>query len=67
MLSVGIGIVMVPPIVFEIIPPYTTNNDTLIEQILNSPLITSKLPALSSTLLILGLVGLGVRGLLLTR
>ena len=67
MLSIGIGIVMVPPILFEVAPSYTPNNETLIEQILNSPLITSKLPALSSALLILGLVGLGVRGLLLTR
>jgi hypothetical protein len=67
MLSIGIGIVMVPPIVFEVIPSYTPDSETLIEQTINSPLITSKLPTLSSTLLILGLVGLGVRGLLLTR
>jgi len=67
MLSVGIGLVMVPPIVFEILPSYSPDNEILIEQTINSPLITSKLPTLSSTLLILGLVGLGVQGLLPTR
>jgi hypothetical protein len=67
MLSIGIGIVMVPPIVFEILPSASPDNETLVEQTINDPLYTSKLPTLSSTLLILGLVGLGVQGLLLTR
>jgi hypothetical protein len=67
MLSIGIGIVMVPPIVFEILPSSSPDNETLVEQTINDPLYTSKLPTLSSTLLILGLVGLGVQGLLLTR
>jgi hypothetical protein len=67
MLSIGIGIVMVPPIIFEILPSYSPDNEIVIEQAINSPLITSKLPTLSSTLLVIGLVGLGVQGLLLAR
>lgn len=67
MLSIGIGIVMVPPIVFEVLPSSSPDNEILVEQTINDPLITSKLPTLSSTLLILGLVGLGLHGLLLTR
>jgi hypothetical protein len=67
MLSTGIGIVMVPPIVFEVLRSSSPDNEILIEQTINDPLITSKLPTLSSILLILGLVGLGVQGLLLTR
>ena len=67
MLSIGIGIVMVPPIVFEILPSSSPDNEILIEQTINDPLFTSRLPTLSSTLLILDLVGLGVQGLLLTR
>jgi hypothetical protein len=67
MLSIGIGIVMVPPIVFEVLRSSSPDNEILIEQTKNDPLFTSKLPTLSSTLLILGSVGLGVQGLLLTR
>jgi predicted small integral membrane protein len=67
MLSIGIAIVMVPPIVFEVLPSSSPDNEILVEQTMNDPLFTSKLPTLSSTLLILGLVGLGVRGLLLAR
>jgi hypothetical protein len=67
MLSIGIGIVMVPPIVFEVLPSASPDNDILVEQTINDQLFTSKLPTLSSTLLILGLVGLGVQGLLLAR
>jgi hypothetical protein len=67
MLSIGIGIVMVPPIVFEILPSYSPDNEILIEQTQDSPLITTRLPILASALLIVGLIGLGVQGLLLTR
>jgi hypothetical protein len=64
MLCIGIGIVMVPPIVFEALSSYSPDNETVIEEATNSTIMVSTLPTLSSALLILGLIGLGVHGLL---
>jgi hypothetical protein len=55
---------MVPPIVFEALSSYSPDNETVIEEATNSTLMVSTLPILSSALLILGLIGLGVHGLL---
>ena len=69
-LCIGIGIVLIPPIVFEALSSYVPNEETdspllrQIEEATNSTLMTSTLPTLSSALLILGLIGLGVHGLL---
>jgi hypothetical protein len=62
MLGIGIGIIMVPPIVFEALSSYSPDNEIVVEAT-NSTLTVSTLPTLSSILLILGLVGLGVHGL----
>ena len=62
MLGIGLGIVFVPPIVFEVSSYYLDRE--IVEQAMGSPLMTSTLPTLSVALLILGLVGLGVHGLL---
>jgi hypothetical protein len=70
MLCIGIGIVFIPPMVFEALSLYSPDNETdsplmrQIEEAMNSTLMVSTLPTLSSALLILGLVGLGVHGLL---
>jgi len=70
MLCIGIGIVFVPPIVFEALSSYSPDNEPdsplmrQIEEATNSTLMVSTLPTLSSALLILGLIGLGVHGLL---
>jgi hypothetical protein len=70
MLCIGIGIVFIPPMVFEALSSYSSDNATdspltrQIEEATNSTLMVSTLPTLSSTLLILGLIGLGVHGLL---
>jgi hypothetical protein len=61
MLGIGIGIIMVPPIVFEALSSYSPDNEIVVEAT-NSTLTVSTLPTLSSILLILGLVGLGVHG-----
>ncbi len=69
-LCIGIGFVFIPPIVFEALSSYVPNEETdspllrQIEEATNSTLMTSTLPTLSSALLILGLIGLGVHGLL---
>ena len=63
MLGIGIGIVMVPPIVFEALSSYSPDNEIVVEEVTNSTLTVSTLPTLSSALLILGLIGLGVHGL----
>ena len=63
MLGIGIGIIMVPPIVFEALSSYSPDNEIVVEKATNSTLTVSTLPTLSSILLILGLVGLGVHGL----
>jgi hypothetical protein len=70
MLCIGIGIVFIPPIAFEALSSYSPDNEPdsplmrQIEEATNSTLMVSTLPILSSTLLILGLIGLGVHGLL---
>jgi hypothetical protein len=63
MLCIGIGIVVIPPIVFEAFYSYSSDNETIIEEVTNSPLMMSMLPTLASVLLILGLIGLGVHSL----
>ena len=59
----GLGIVFVPPMVFEVASSYY-NDREIVEQAIDNPLMKSTLPTLSLALLILGLVGLGVWGLL---
>jgi hypothetical protein len=63
MLCIGIGIMMITPIVFEMLK-YFLDNGTVVEEARDSPLIVSALPTLSATLLILGLAGLGILGML---
>ena len=63
-LIIGIGIVMVPPMILEALYSYSPDNETVIEEATNSPLMMSTLPTLATALLILGLIGLGVHGLL---
>jgi hypothetical protein len=63
-LIIGIGIVMVPPMVLETLYSYSPDNETVVEEATNSPLMMSTLPTLASALLILGLLGLGVHSLL---
>ena len=62
MIIIGIGIVMVPPIILEALYSYSPNNESVVEEATNSPLMMSTLPTLASALLILGLIGLGVYG-----
>ena len=62
MLGIGLGIVFVPPMAFEVSSYYLDRE--IVEQEMGSPLMTSTLPTLSIALLILGLAGLGVHGLL---
>ena len=62
MLGIGIGIIMVSPIVFEALSSYSPDNEIVVEAT-NSTLTVSTLPTLSSILLILGLIGFGVHGL----
>jgi hypothetical protein len=61
---IGMGIVMVPPMILEALYSYSPDNETVIEEATNSPLMMSTLPTLATALLILGLIGLGVHGLL---
>jgi hypothetical protein len=62
-LCIGLGIVFVPPIVFEVVSSYY-NDREIVEHAIDNPLMKSTLPTLSLALLILGFVGLGIRGLL---
>ena len=62
MLGIGLGIVFVPPMVFEVSSYYLDRE--IVEQAMDSPIMTSTLPTLSVALLIFGLAGLGVHGLL---
>ena len=62
-LCIGLGIVFVPPIVFEVVSSYYLDRE-IVEHEMGSPLMTSTLPTLSIAFLILGLAGLGVHGLL---
>jgi hypothetical protein len=63
MLCTGIGIVMIPPMVIEMLSSYSPDNEILVEAII-STLMVSTLPTLFSALLIIGLFGLGILGLL---
>lgn len=63
MLCVGIGIIVIPPMVFEAFYSYSSDNEVLIEEVMDSQLMMSMLPTLASILLILGLIGLGVHSL----
>ena len=63
MLCVGIGIIVIPPMVFEAFYSYSSDNEVLIEEVMDSQLMMSVLPSLASILLILGLIGLGVHSL----
>jgi hypothetical protein len=62
-LCLGIGIVFIPPMLFEALSSFSPDMRQ-IEEATNSTLIVSTLPTLSSALLILGLIGLGIQGLL---
>jgi hypothetical protein len=62
-LGIGLGIVLVPPMVFEVVSSYYDDRE-IVEHAIDNPLMKSTLPTLSLALLILGLAGLGVHGLL---
>jgi hypothetical protein len=64
MLIIGIGIVMIPPMILEALVSYSPDNETIVEEAIDSPLMMSTLPNLASALLVLGLIGLGVHALL---
>lgn len=64
MLAIGLGIVFIPPMVFEYLIWYSPDSETVIDEAMDSPLMVSTLPTLSSALLVLGLIGLGMHGLL---
>jgi hypothetical protein len=63
MLCIGLGIVFIPPMVFEAVSSYYPDSE-IVEQAIDSPLMASTVPTLSLTLLILGLVGIGGTSLL---
>jgi hypothetical protein len=67
MLGIGLGIIFIPPMVFEYLIWYSPASETVIEEAIDSPLMVSTLPTLSSALLVLGLVGLGMHGLLKSK
>jgi hypothetical protein len=64
MLIIGIGIVMIPPMTLEALVSYSPDNETIVEEAIDSPLMMSILPTLASALLVLGLIGIGVHALL---
>jgi hypothetical protein len=49
--------------VFEAFYSYSSDNEVLIKEVMDSQLMMSVLPTLASILLILGLIGLGVHSL----
>jgi hypothetical protein len=63
MLCIGIGIIVIPPMIFEAFYSYSSDNEALIDEVTDSQLMISVLPTLASILFILGLIGLGVHGL----
>ena len=63
MLCIGIGIIVIPPMVFETFYSYSSDNEAIIEEVTDSQFMMSVLPTLASILLILGLIGLGVHSL----
>jgi hypothetical protein len=64
MLIIGIGIVMIPPMILEALVSYSPDNETVVEEATDSPLMMSTLPNLASALLVLGLIVLGVHAVL---
>jgi hypothetical protein len=64
MLIIGIGIVMIPPMILEALVSYSPDNETVVEEATDSPLMMSTLPNLASALLVLGLIILGVHAVL---
>jgi hypothetical protein len=62
MLSTGISIMMFTPMLISAFSLFYPGNNNLLT--INSPMVTSTLPTLSSVFLILGLIGLGVQGML---
>jgi hypothetical protein len=64
MLCIGLGILFIPPMVFEYLIWYSPDSETVIEETMDSPIMVSTIPTLNSALLVLGLAGLGVHGLL---
>jgi hypothetical protein len=62
-LGIGLGIVLVPPMVFEVVSSYYDDRE-IVEHAIDNPLMKSTLPTLSLALLILGLAGLGAHGML---
>jgi hypothetical protein len=63
MLCIGIGIIVIPPMIIEAFYSYSSDNEAIIEEVTDSQLMMSVLPTLASILLILGLIGLGVHNL----
>jgi hypothetical protein len=63
MLCIGIGIIVIPPMVFEAFYSYSSDNEALIDEVTDSQLMMSVLPTLASILLIFGLIGLRVHSL----
>ena len=63
-IGIGIVMVMVPPIILEALVSYSPDNEIVVEEATDSPLMMSTLPNLASALLVLGLIGLGVHALL---
>jgi hypothetical protein len=62
MLATGICIMMFTPMLVSALSLFYPGNYNLLA--MDSPLVTSTLPTLSSVFLILGLVGLSIQGLL---
>ena len=64
MLGIGLGILFLPPMIDGYLIWRSPDSETAIEDAMESPLMVSTLPTLSSVLLVLGLAGIGVHGLL---
>jgi hypothetical protein len=64
MIGTGLGIFFIPPMVDEYLTWYSPDSETVIEEAMDSPLMVSTLPTLSSVLFVLGLAVLGVHYLL---
>jgi hypothetical protein len=64
MLIIGIGIVMIPPMILEALVSYSPDYETMVEEATDSLLMTSTLTNLASALLVLGLIILGVHAVL---
>jgi hypothetical protein len=62
--GIGLGIVFIPPMVVEYLIWYSPDNETVIEEAMDSPLMMSTLPTLSSPLLLILSKGARIRLLL---